>query len=71
MQIWANSLDNFERKHRGFEQRLTTFSHLNLDEFATLAVQKYLYDSMADIGNHMEALATRFIPTFTKLGMLL
>ncbi|KAI0736393.1 hypothetical protein BC629DRAFT_1600734 [Irpex lacteus] len=51
LQIWANSLDNFEH------------------EFATLAVQKYLYDSMADIGNHMEALATRFIPTFTKLGI--
>ncbi|KAI0773346.1 hypothetical protein BC629DRAFT_1595119 [Irpex lacteus] len=44
---------------------LDNFEH----EFATLAVQKYLYDSMADIGTHMEALATRFIPTFTKLGI--
>ncbi|KAI0092759.1 hypothetical protein BDY19DRAFT_925993 [Irpex rosettiformis] len=44
---------------------LENFEH----EFATLAVQKYLYDSMADIGIHLEALAKRFIPAFTKLGI--
>lgn len=41
------------------------------DEFKTQAVQKYLYDSMADIGIRLETLAEQFIPTFSKLGQLL
>ncbi|KAI0699395.1 hypothetical protein BC835DRAFT_1412586 [Cytidiella melzeri] len=44
---------------------LDNFEH----EFATLAVQKYLYDSMADIGVHLASLAKHFIPTFTKIGI--
>ena len=38
------------------------------DEFKTQAVQKYLYDSMADIGMRLDDLATHFIPAFTRIG---
>lgn len=46
---------------------MTAPSNLILDEFATLAVQQYLYDSMASIGDRIEDLA-RCIPIFTNLG---
>ncbi|KAI0699396.1 WD40-repeat-containing domain protein [Cytidiella melzeri] len=50
---------------RVWANSLDDFEH----EFSTLAVQKYLYDSMADIGERLESLAKHFIPTFTEIGI--
>ncbi len=42
---------------------------LRSDELGTLAVQTYLYDSMADIGDRLEILAKEFIPAFKEIGI--
>ncbi|KAI0736389.1 hypothetical protein BC629DRAFT_484921 [Irpex lacteus] len=38
-------------------------------ELGNLAVQTYLYDSMADIGDRLETLATEFIQAFKEIGI--
>ena len=68
-QVWARSLDDFERKEIDFFAPTSPLTR-DVDEFKTQAVQKYLYDSMGDIGIRLEVLATRFIPTFTRIGEL-
>ncbi|KAI0699394.1 hypothetical protein BC835DRAFT_1412585 [Cytidiella melzeri] len=50
---------------RSWADSLDGFDH----QYSTLAVQTYLYDSMADIGDRLETLAKHFIPVFTKLGI--
>ncbi len=38
------------------------------DELKTYALQSYLHDSMADIGERLDRMATKFIPVFIDLG---
>ena len=34
----------------------------------SLAVQRYLHDSMVDIGDIVDTMATKFIPVFNSIG---
>lgn len=34
----------------------------------SLAVQRYLHDSMVDIGEIVDTMATKFIPVFNSIG---
>ncbi|KIP12841.1 hypothetical protein PHLGIDRAFT_32714 [Phlebiopsis gigantea 11061_1 CR5-6] len=39
------------------------------DDFSAHAVQKFIYDSMVDVGSRLDLIATKFIPTFMEIGI--